>query len=172
MKYKIFLFTVLFFFNFINAQNDSLQKQPSIFWSKVKFGGGLNLAFGNGNANIGISPAMVYPINKIVDLGIGLNYNYIKVNGWYQSNVYGGSIMSFFNVHENIQLSSEFEPNLVNLNSTNSTIKSENFWNNALFLGGGYRNQNFIIGLRYNVLFKENDFVYAQALVPFVRIWF
>ncbi len=42
----------------------------------------------------------------------------------------------------------------------------------ALFVGAGYRNENITIGIRYNVLHKDSDNIYAEAFMPFVRIFF
>jgi hypothetical protein len=41
-----------------------------------------------------------------------------------------------------------------------------------LFLGAGYRNENITFGVRYNVLHKERDNIYAEAFMPFVRVFF
>ena len=48
----------------------------------------------------------------------------------------------------------------------------DDFWNTALFLGVGYRSENITIGMRYNVLFKETDGIYADPYMPFVRLYF
>jgi hypothetical protein len=41
-----------------------------------------------------------------------------------------------------------------------------------LFVGAGYGSDNVIVGIRYNVLYKESDFVYNTAFMPFVRVYF
>jgi hypothetical protein len=41
-----------------------------------------------------------------------------------------------------------------------------------LFLGGGYGSDNVVVGVRYNLLFKESDFVYSSAMMPFIRVYF
>jgi hypothetical protein len=53
----------------------------------------------------------------------------------------------------------------------NGTVTT-NFWNTALYLGAGFRAGPATIGLRYNVLFQEDDDIYASAWVPFVRVFF
>jgi hypothetical protein len=50
--------------------------------------------------------------------------------------------------------------------------EDRDFWNTALYLGAGYRTPNVTVGIRYNVLFNENDFVYSEAWMPFVRVYF
>ena len=49
---------------------------------------------------------------------------------------------------------------------------TQDFWNTALFLGAGYRNDNITLGIRYNVLHRDRDNIYAEAFMPFVRIYF
>ena len=67
----------------------------------------------------------------------------------------------------------ELEELRVNANyNTNIGNVEDNFWNTALFLGAGYRSQNFTIGLRYNVLHKDSNSIYTTALMPFVRVVF
>jgi hypothetical protein len=41
-----------------------------------------------------------------------------------------------------------------------------------LFLGGGYRTGNVIVGMRYNILHNSNNNVYNEAFMPFVRVFF
>ena len=47
-----------------------------------------------------------------------------------------------------------------------------NFWNTALYLGLGYHTDNVTVGVRYNVLYDADDFVYSEAFMPFVRVYF
>lgn len=158
----------------MEAQQDSIAKPSSEFWKKVKFGGGLGLAFGNGYTDISVSPIAVYTINPYVGLGLGLQGGYIKQNDYFKSFLYGGSILGVFNPHENIQLSTELEQLRVNrsFQTISVTPLKENFWNTALFLGAGYRDQNVTFGIRYNILYTKSDQIYNQAWMPFVRVFF
>lgn len=75
-----------------------------------------------------------------------------------------------------MQLSAELEQLRVN-NSYDSYWGggSYDFWNTALFLGAGYRTNNVTIGVRYNVLYKDDDNrpdVYGTDFMPFVRVYF
>jgi hypothetical protein len=47
-----------------------------------------------------------------------------------------------------------------------------NYWSPAFFVGAGYRAQNVTIGIRYDLLYSRTNSVYAQAWVPFVRVYF
>lgn len=71
-----------------------------------------------------------------------------------------------------MQLSVEVEQLRVNNSFATNSQTNRNFWNTSLFLGAGYRSQNVTVGVRYNVLYKERNNVYAQAYMPFVRIQF
>ena len=166
---------LFFIFSFINmnAQNDPAPVAPN-FWDKVQFGGGLGLGFGSGYTDITVAPSAIYNFNDYVALGVGLQGSYVSTKNLFSSAIYGGSIIGLFNPINEIQLSAELEQVRVN-----STIKQQgfpdtkdHFWNTGLFLGAGYRAGNVTVGARYNVLFKENNFVYSDAFMPFVRVFF
>ncbi len=159
--------------NSVFSQNSQEINTKSNFWSNVQFGGGIGLGFGNGYTNIMVAPSGIYNFNQYVSAGLGLQYSYVKDKGFYQSNIYGGSIIGLFNPIPEIQLSTELEQLRVNTDfeTYNGTV-TDNFWNTALFLGAGYRTNNITIGLRYNVLHKNNEGVYVDALMPFLRIYF
>jgi hypothetical protein len=166
--------TFLFFIGFsftISAQQIPENNAKSDFWSRVQFGGGLGLGFGSGFTNIAIAPSAIYNVNEYLAFGAGLQYSYLKQRDFYSSSQYGGSLIGLVNPIPEIQLSVELEQLRVNV-SYDDTNFSDDFWNTGLFLGAGYRQDNFTIGVRYNVLFNEDKNVYGDALMPFVRIYF
>ena len=173
----LLLVTLLFSANVSEAQiAENVPKQKSEFWNRVRFGGGIGLGFGSGYTNIVVAPGAVYEFNKYVSAGLGLQGSYISVREQYKSFIYGASIISLFHPIEQIQLSAELEQVRVNaeydfIDANNASI-TENFWNPALFLGVGYRMNGLTVGVRYNVLFNEKDRVYADAFMPFVRVFF
>lgn len=179
-KNKRFFLTFCLVFTFLittvfhsNAQENKSIKSRSLFWEKVQFGGGLGLGFGNNYTNITVAPSAIYNFNDYFAAGLGLQYSYVKQKNVYQSNLYGGSIIGLFNPLEQIQLSAELEQLRVNTTFEDYYGNfTDNFWNTALFLGAGYRSQNVTFGLRYNVLYKENQGVYANAFMPFIRVYF
>lgn len=171
---KLFLL-VVFLLHTSNgfSQEDESVKTKSVFWERVQFGGGLGLGFGTGFTNISVAPSAIYNFNEYFATGLGVQYSYVKQRNFYQSNIYGGSVIALFNPIEQIQLSTELEQLRVNTSydSFYGGI-TDDFWNTALFLGAGYRTQNVTLGVRYNVLYKENQGVYANAFIPFVRVFF
>jgi hypothetical protein len=87
--------------------------------------------------------------------------------------LYGVSFVVLANPIDAVQISTEVEQLFVNQNQefVNGTA-STSFWNTALFIGAGYRAGPATIGIRYNLLFRENDDIYATAWAPFVRVFF
>lgn len=170
------LLTIVFLFGFkseIYAQENTQIKTKSDFWKHVQFGGGLGLGFGNGYADIMVAPSAIYNFNSYFSAGLGAQYNYVKQRNFYSANMYGGSLIALFHPIEELQISSELEQLRVNRTFEDSFgSEKRDFWNTALFLGAGYRNQNVTIGIRYNVLHKDRDNIYAEAFMPFVRIYF
>lgn len=158
------------------VQGQIQHQTKSNFWDKVQFGGGLGLGFGSNYTNITVAPSAIYNFNQYVSAGLGVQYSYAKQKEVYDSHMYGGSIIGLFNPVQQVQLSAELEQLRVN-NSYDSYWGggSYDFWNTALFLGAGYRTSNVIIGVRYNVLYNNDDNspdVYGTDFMPFVRVYF
>ena len=87
--------------------------------------------------------------------------------------MYGGSIIDLFQPIRELQISTELEQLRINRTYDNSFgNNSQDFWNTALFVGAGYRNENVTFGVRYNVLHRDRDNIYAEAFMPFVRVFF
>ncbi|ESU26899.1 hypothetical protein FSS13T_10700 [Flavobacterium saliperosum S13] len=157
----------------LKAQDTLISHQKNDFWRNVQFGGGLGLGVGSGYTNIMVAPSGIYNINPYVSAGLGTQYSYVKQSNLFDSHIYGGSLISLFNPIPEMQVSAELEQLRVNNTFTEFTPEiKDNFWNTALFLGAGYRNQNVTIGLRYNILYRESNYVYSQAWMPFVRVYF
>ncbi|MDD3005807.1 MAG: hypothetical protein PHH66_12985, partial [Flavobacterium sp.] len=105
--------------------------------------------------------------------GLGLQYNYVKQRDFYNANMYGGSVITLINPIAELQISAELEQLRVNRTFEDFYgSATQDFWNTALFLGAGYRNENVTFGIRYNILHKDRDNIYAEAFMPFVRIFF
>lgn len=177
VKLTIFSFFLSAFFNSENAfcqENNSLsQNQKSEFWSKVRFGGNIGLAIGNNYTDITLAPGAIYDFNQYISLGFGIQGSYVKQKNFFESYIYGASMIVLGNPIPEIQLSAELEQLRVNTTFENNFSSArDNFWNTGLFLGAGYQTNNVTIGLRYNVLHNENRSVYSEAWMPFVRVYF
>ena len=154
------------------AQEDPLSTPRSEFWRNVRFGGGLGLAFGNNNTQITVAPSAIYQYNEYIAFGPGLNFNYQKF-GDFSSTLYGISGIFLANPIPEIQLSAELEQLFGKQRFRDIQEDFTNDVNNtAFFLGAGYRYGGVTIGARYNILFNNNDGIYADAWQPFVRVYF
>ena len=167
----VFLLTFSLSSILVSAQDES------DFWSKVRFGGSIGMAFGSNYTDITLAPGALYEVNEYYGVGLSLQGSYVSQDDIYESWLYGGSIINVFNPIPQIQISAELEQLRVNLDYDQAYsdfygIEDRDFWNTALYLGLGYRTPNVTVGIRYNVLFDEDDFVYSQAWMPFVRVYF
>lgn len=176
-KLPILIFLLVFIFGMENSFAQSEQSvsttQKSEFWSKVRFGGGFGLALGNNYTDITLAPGAIYDFNQYISLGFGIQGSYVKQKNFFESYIYGASMIVLGNPIPEIQLSAELEQLRVNTTYENNfnSVK-DNFWNTGLFLGAGYQTNNVTIGLRYNVLHNDNRNVYSEAWMPFVRVYF
>ncbi|WP_346883170.1 alpha-ketoglutarate decarboxylase [uncultured Algibacter sp.] len=168
-KITILVFTIIFFFTqFANAQ-----EPKSVFWSHVRFGGGVGLNFGDQFFSGTLAPSAIYQFNDTYALGVGLNATYSKQRKLYKSTILGGSIIGLYNVLPQIQLSGEFEHLNVNRRyDSNVNIPNDNYWIPALYFGAGYRSQNIAFGIRYDVIYDDERSIYAEPWAPFVRFYF
>jgi hypothetical protein len=172
---SILIVMTFFFYENVIAQYTQMPQSRSPFWQKVQFGGGLGLSFGSGYTDISIAPSAIYNVNPYLAVGLGLQGSYVSSKGYYDSGIYGASLLTFIHPIPEIEFSINLNRSYVNnhYESYNGySSYTDNFWNNALFLGAGYRTGNVTVGLSYNVLFNPNDNVYGDALTPFVRAYF
>jgi hypothetical protein len=170
LKYGLLIFLVFLSIT-LSAQITPQSEPKSDFWQRVQFGGIVGASVGSGYTDVTLAPSGIYNFNPYFAAGVGLQGTYVRVKNSYEAYIYGGSIIGLFNPIEQIQVSAELEQVRVNRNFVGA-FDSDNFWNTALFLGAGYHVQNVTIGARYNVLYNENDFVYSDAFMPFVRVYF
>lgn len=138
---------------------------------RLHFGGSLGLSLGSGFTNILVAPSAIYDVNDYFSAGAGVQASYLSWRNNFESFNYGASLIGLVNPVQEVQLSAELEQLRVNNTYVVNNVK-DNFWNTALFLGVGYRSNNVTVGMRYNVLFKENQNVYNEAFMPFVRVYF
>ncbi len=153
-------------------QIQAQQNNQHHFWSKVRYGGGLGLGFGNNSFNLQLAPSAIYEANTYYSTGMGLQLNYSKF-GDDKFVGYGASWMNFFNPVPMVQLSAELEQWRVNLsNDTFGNVVEDNYWLTSLFMGVGYRSNGITFGIRYDVLYDEERSIYADPWIPFIRVFF
>lgn len=153
--------------------NSNAQNQEKQFWDHVRLGGGIGLSFGDGFFSGTLAPSAIYRLNNQFSMGIGLNGTYNKRKDFYSSTILGGSVIGLFNVLQELQLSAEFEELNVSREWESSLgFEDDNYWYPAIFLGAGYSTGNITIGIKYDVLYDDSKSVYADAYIPFVRVYF
>lgn len=150
------------------------QEHQNSFWNNVRYGGGLGLGFGNGYFSGTLTPSAIYEFNNQFAIGLGLNATYASQKDLYKSTILGGSIVSFFNPIEELQLSIEFEELHFNRNYDEKFVSNidDKFWYPALYLGAGYRTGNVTFGIRYDVLYNKNKSAFSDPWMPFFRVYF
>ncbi len=142
------------------------------FWSQVRFGGAIGVGFGNNSFNFIASPAAIYPVNPYVSLGTNVSFSYARF-GEDRFTAYGAGALAYFTPVRGLQLSSEFEQLRVHRRyQFNAVPVEEDYWLPMLFLGIGYNSGPVTFGVRYDVLYDEDKSIYANAWIPFVRVFF
>jgi len=170
-----FTYLALLFSSVLYSQSSVNQvKSSKDFWNNVQFGGGFGLNINSQFTEINLAPGAIYRFNPKAAAGIGLQGSFVSNEGEYSSAIYGLSAISLINPIDNFQISFEMEQLRVNrtLVMIGGPNKTDNFWNTGLFLGGGYGSDNVVVGIRYNLLYKETDYVYSSATMPFIRVYF
>lgn len=152
-----------------SSLNTKTQQAPT-FLEKLEWGGSGGVTFGSGFSNVLLAPAAIYPVNPFFSTGLGLTGSYIYQRDFATSFVYGASWLAFLHPLEEAQFSIELEQLRIDFNPNVSARQT--YWNTALFIGFGYRQDNFVLGLRYNVLYKPQDGFYSEPLMPFIRAFF
>lgn len=171
---SILVVIALLFSSVLLAQRQqNTSKSPSDFWKNVQFGGGIGLSLGSGYTDISLAPSAIYVVNPTVAVGVGVQLGYASQKNYYNSFVYGGSLIGLINPIPEIQLSVELEEISTSTSYQNfGNSVSNNYWNTGLYFGVGYRTGNVTIGVRYDVLFHADKSIYGDAFMPFARIYF
>ncbi|WP_456441231.1 alpha-ketoglutarate decarboxylase [Psychroserpens sp.] len=161
---------VLLSFSFVSFSQN--QDKTSDFWKHVRFGGGIGLSFGDGFFSGTITPSGIYEFNSKFAAGVGLNATYNKQDDFFNSTIFGASVIGLFNPIRELQVSAEFEQLSVNRKFDDSVFEDDNYWYPALFMGIGYGNGNVTFGIRYDLLYSREKSIYADPYIPFVRVLF
>lgn len=166
----LFVISILLSYSEISlAQN---QSDKDNFWSNVQYGGGIGLSFGDGFFSGTLAPNAIYNFGPEFGLGLGLNGSYNSQRSVYKSTILGASLIGLYNPVNELQVSGEFEQLNVNRSFENNSGTDDNYWVPALFVGLGYRTNNVIFGIRYDLLYNERKSVYIDPWSPFVRVFF
>ena len=172
-RFLLFLFLTFSIAGFSQNQ-PPIYTAPNAFWSKVQFGGGLGLAFGNGYTDISISPSAIYNVNEIFAVGTGLQFSYASSKNYYSNFVYGVNGIVLVNPIPQIQLSLGLNESYVTYDFEATNFQpsySENYWATSMVAGIGYRTGNVTVGVGFTV-FDTDPYYDNNPIIPFVRVYF
>ncbi len=163
LRFIFFLFLLFSLFGTIKGQETK----------KIQWMGGFGLSINNEFFSMSLQPGILYTLSPKIKTGLALQYSYSKSNKNYYGvnfsrNMYGGNYMLLYYPIDKIESSLEYE--VLRINETYNSI-DKNYWSPALFGGLGYKEKNFVVGFKFNFLFKENG-IYKEPLIPYVRIYF
>lgn len=141
--------------------------------NQLRVGGGIGLGMGsNDSFNFNISPFIGYEISPQIEAGVATGYQYSKLK-YSKTNLFNiGPYLNYYPIH-GLFLRAHYEYFTGNIKYKRDNY-SDNFEEDALWLGGGYRSTGsvqFYTGLMYNVLYKDNESrIFSNGLRPIVGI--
>ena len=150
-----------------NNKEENTEKIPI----KDRFftGGDLGLLFGN-LTYINISPLLGFKVTKRYSIGIGVNYEYLriaKIN--YSASIYGGRIFNQFLIIENLFAHVEYA--LLNIEVQTGAFETERRWFGLPLIGGGIRQELFGNSfLDLLILYNLNDSYLLPYPNPIIRV--
>lgn len=170
MKY-ILLLSCLFFsaaaYSQIGIGSSSVTQQE-----KWRVGGGVAMNFGDHGAfALNVSPFIGYEVVRNLEAGVSTGYQYSKYRDVKQNLFSVGPYLNFYPI-QSIFVRAQYE-----YYTGNAKFKyleqSSSFNENALWVGGGYRSTGrvqFYAGIIYNVLYKKETSMFAEAYQPIVGV--
>jgi hypothetical protein len=148
---KKIIFTGLIFVIAVvaNGQEEKGQSDKGFKKENLFTGGNLTVSFYNGGTVLGVSPYFGYSINKFIDAGVSVNFNYTSQRDY---QVYGDKVRQFvYGPGAFVRLfpakfifaQAQYEHNFIRLNylpaqGSGYTIPNTKFDANSLLVGGGY----------------------------------
>lgn len=175
MKYRISMtiVTCLLLMNMVAIAQDN-KKQPVKFTDRLFTGGSIGLQFGT-QTMIEASPIIGYKITENLAAGIGVTYQYYRLNYYgniLKTSIYGGSIFTRYYFLQNFFLHCEYEA----LNMETAFFdpkyfyhKQDRYWAGSVLAGGGYR--QFIgetSSFNIMILYNFNDTPYSPYASPLI----
>ena len=156
---------LLFCFLFCSITSFS---QENNFWENVRVGGTFGFSFGNNITTLSISPSAVYDFNEEFSFGGSIGYSHNK-SGDYSANMYTASVITMYRPIRQIEFSAELLQSYVS-----KTIGSseDNYSYPSLNIGAAYITGKVTFGVQYDVLYKKDKSIYANAISPFIRVFF
>jgi hypothetical protein len=160
-----------------------VKQKESNFFDRVDIGGYLGAQFGTYTL-IDIAPMVSYRLTENFHPGIGLTYQYYKINYSsapdYSTSAYGGSIFGRYYIWHDLFAHVEYAPLYVtyydyyyDYTGNYSYRQKGSAWVHDMLVGGGYRQwlgQNAFVSLM--LLWNVNESYYSPYRNPIIRIGF
>lgn len=116
----------------------------------------------------------MYAVSDKVSFGAGLQGNYTAIKDVQSTTTFGINLLTQYSPVKKLITLVEFAE--LNVNTKQETLNGDikdSFWESILFVGAGLNVTNKIaLGVKYNVLYKEDESVYTSPIIPFVNITF
>ena len=171
LKNCLRLFSCLVLFSWSTASLAQVTRETG-FWDNVRYGGNINIGFGNDLFSAGIAPSILYDFNAVFSAGLGPSLTYTTADNFELLAVATREFV-FIRPLEILRLSVEAEQYFVHFEREfNNTRITEDYTYPALFLGLGYTTGPLTAGLRYDVLYDDEQSIYGSALLPFISVYF
>lgn len=142
--------------------------QESSFTDNIRVGGTFGFSFGSNTTSLAIAPSAVYDFNEEFSIGGSIGYSYNK-SDVYSANIYSSSVLMMFRPIREIEFSAELLQSYVR--KTIGSVK-DNYSYPSLNIGAAYITGKVTFGVQYDVLYKKDKSIYANAISPFIRIFF
>lgn len=177
MKKKFVTIFVLFFFVKLGAQpkmnfDTCCPKEETGHSTRMRFYGGFGLGFTASGFYVDLQPGLIYRIAQGLYAGSNLQLTYQSVRSYgIRSHyfVYGADALMAYLPWQYFEFSLDYQYLFVRKSVGNTSTRWEV---PAFYLGAGYRAQNVVIGLRYDLLYDPNKSIYPSAFTPYVRVYF
>ncbi|KQS90111.1 hypothetical protein [Chryseobacterium sp. Leaf394] len=138
--------------------------------SRWTFGGGIGFGFGsNSMFNIQAAPRVGYRLTEDLEAGITGTVMW-QTSDFYRSTMFGVGPFANYYFARSFYVGANLQHFFINYEDKIYGYKSSDE-ETALYLGGGYLqrigNNSFLqLGVMYNVLYRENNSIFASGLMP------
>ena len=170
MKYILLLSCLLF--SGLTYSQIGIGSSTANYQDKWRVGGGVAMNFGdNGAFALNVSPFIGYEVVTNLEAGVSTGYQYSKYRDLKQNLFSVGPYLNYYPI-PSLFVRAQYEYYTGNAKIKHSS-QSNSFDESALWLGGGYRTGGRVqlyVGMLYNVLYKENESLFAEAFQPIVGV--
>ena len=137
-----------------------------------QFYGGFGLGWTNNEFYADIKPGILYRLAPKFRIGGNLQFTYLSRKSFGTTSryyIYGYDLLALFLPVSQMELSADYQHSFVSQNISGNQLSRQV---KAFFVGAAYRTRHVAIGMKYDLLYDENNSLYNSPFIPFVRIYF